>query len=501
MWSAHQAGPASLRPLPLHGEARPAAVPGSRFAWLLPLALAATCMGPPARAQSTAGGSPNQPFDQQLAAAAAAYNRGEFAQAATALEKLLAAAPSNFELHELLGLSYAREGQNEHALQQLAFAVKLRPGSAAAWTNLGTSLARAGERAKAEEDYRRALALEPGDYEANHDLAESCIEAGRLNEALPLLESARRAQPASYSNGYDLALAYLLTGKLDQAQSLVASLLQARDTGELHILAGRIDEQQSRFIEAANEFAVAAHMDPSEDNLFVWASELLLHRTYVPAIDVYKQATQLYPHSPRLWIGLGMALYSRGEYPASIRALLTAADLEPNDPRCYLFLSKAYLSSPDQAEEVIERFRRYAELEPQNALAQYYYAISLWKGRRLEDGSIDFKKVESLLLRSIALDGSAADAHLQLGILYNDQHEYAKSLPEYERALQLNRSLADAHYRLGQYYVHAGEKEKAQHEFETFRELQAQHQAAVDKERAEVQQFVVSSVAEPASKR
>ncbi len=155
-----------------------------------------------------------------------------------------------------------------------------------------------------------------------------------------------------------------------------------------------------------------------------------------------------------------MALYSRGKYEESIKALLTAADLNPTDPRCYLFLSKAYLSSPSQADEVIRRFERYATLEPKNALAQYYYAVSLWKGKRSEATSIDYPLVERLLKKAIGLDGTLAEAHLQLGILYADQREYAKSLPEYTRAIALDPNLGDAHYRLGQYYVHAGEKEQ-----------------------------------------
>ncbi len=157
---------------------------------------------------------------------------------------------------------------------------------------------------------------------------------------------------------------------------------------------------------AANEFETAAHMDPSEDNLFDWGSELLLHRTYEPAIEVFRASHPALPDFAHgCMIGLGMALYSRGLYEEAVKALLTAADLNPSDPRCYLFLSKAYDSSPSQADEVIQRFRRYAELEPNNALAQYYYAMSLWKGKRAEGSSLDtHQEVESLLKKSIALD-------------------------------------------------------------------------------------------------
>jgi len=86
-----------------------------------------------------------------------------------------------------------------------------------------------------------------------------------------------------------------------------------------------------------------------------------------------------------------------------------------------------------------------------------------------------------------------AEAHLQLGILYAEQHAYAQALPEYQQALRLDANLPDAHYRLAQYYVHSGEKDKANQEFALYQRLQSQHQAAVDKERAEVQQFVYTA--------
>lgn len=442
-----------------------------------------------AAAQDNGAASLNREFQS----AVAQYKAGNLPEAAAQLEKLLPRVPESFEAHELLGLIYAAQSKNQQSIEQLQIAVRLKPDSAAARTNLATGLLHAGKSELAEEQFRKALLLEPNDFQANHNLAEFYLQSGKIAQAVPLLEKARQIDPSSYDNSYNLALAYFLTGRLNDARELARSIARQKDTGELHNLLGRIDEKDGKFIEAANEFETATRMDPSEDNLFVWGSELLLHRTYEPAIQVFQQATQRFPNSPRLWIGLGMALYSRGKYEESIKALLTAADLSPTDPRCYLFLSKAYLSSPNQADEVIQRFQRYSELEPRNGLAQYYYAVSLWKGKRSEATNINYELVESLLRKAIALDGTLAEAHLQLGILYTDQHQYAKSFPEYTRALELNPSLPDAHYRLGQYYVHAGQKDRAQQEFQTFQQLQARHQAEVDKERAEVRQFVYSS--------
>ena len=457
------------------------------------------CAGLPAPAQQRSQSMEAGEFAQSFRAAYVSYQAGQYAEASAKLEQLEAIMPRSFEVHELLGLAYAAQALDARAVQQLEQATALRPQSAEAQNNLATSLMRSGKAAEAEAAWRQALALEPGDYSASRNLARLYLQRGKINAALPFLTAAQKARPAAKDNNYDLSLAYLLTRQLDAARTLVESLLREDNSGELHGLLGRVNEEQGRYVDAANEFAAAAHLDPSEDNLFAWASELLLHRAYSAAIAVFQQGTARYPESPRLWVGLGMSYYSRTNYEPAVQALLKAADLNAQDPRCYFFLSKAYLSSPGQAEEVIARFHHYAEVKPKDAMAQFYYAMSLWKGRRQNPAEIDLAQVEALLKNATALDPSNADIHLQLGILYNDRQQEAESLFEYRAALRLNPDLAEAHFRLGRYYVHAGESRQAQVELDRFKQLQQQHQAAVDKERAEVQQFVIATQSAPAA--
>lgn len=433
-----------------------------------------------------------QKLNRQFQLAVAQYDAGRFAEASAQLEALLPLAPNSFEIHELLGQSYASLSRDDKAIEHLDAAVRLMPRSAPARTNLAASLSHAGRTELAGEQFRKALELEPRSFDANHNLGEFYIQSGKIADALPLLERAQRINPASYNNGYDLAMAEFLTGRLSEARSQGQDLLKIKDTSELHNLLGQIEEKDGKPMAAANQFQTAAHMDPSEDNLFDWGSELLLHRAYEPAIQIFKEAARRYPNSPRLMIGLGMALNWRSRYDEAVEALLRAADLDPSDARCYLYLSKAYDNSPRQAEGAIRRFKRYAELQPANAMAQYYYAMSLWKGKRAEDPNVDLQTVESLLKKAIALDDTLAELHLQLGNLYADQHQYARSVPEYVRALELNPNLPDAHYRLGTDYVHTGLKERAQEEFEIYRKQRAQHLAEDDKAKAEVQQFVYS---------
>lgn len=439
-------------------------------------------------------------LDQDFKAAVGLYEAGKYPEAATQLEKLVREVPESFEVQELLGLVYSAQSQNARATQHLQKAVTLKPDSAPARTNLATNLARLGKTELAAEQFRKAVELDPQNFETNHNLGEAFARSGKVAEAALYLEKAQQIDPSSYDNGYDLSLAYLQIDRLTDAQRLIHDLLKRKNTAELHNLLAEVEEKDKKFVEAETEYETAAHMEPSESNLFDWAGELLLHRTLDPAVEVFREATQRYPQSARLMVGLGTAYYVRGNYDDAVKSLLRAADLNPSEPSCYFFLSKAYDSSPSQADEVIERFRRFAELQPKNARALYYYAMSLWKGRRAQDPGLDLHQIESLLTQSLELDPKLAEAHLQLGNLYSDQNKYAEAIPEYKRALELNSDLADVYYRLGQAYVRTGEKGLAQEQFQVYQKIREQHLADLEKQRAEIRQFVYSAKDGPSAR-
>jgi hypothetical protein len=53
--------------------------------------------------------------------------------------------------------------------------------------------------------------------------------------------------------------------------------------------------------------------------------------------------------------------------------------------------------------------------------------------------------------------------------------------------------MSDAHYRLGQIYVRTGERQRAQEQFEMYQKLRAERMAKVDRQEAEIRQFVYTA--------
>jgi len=117
-----------------------------------------------------------------------------------------------------------------------------------------------------------------------------------------------------------------------------------------------------------------------------------------------------------------MAYYARGNYDDAVNHSLRGADLNPADPDCYLFLSKAYNSSR-QAEDVIARFRRFASSparQCQGALLLRYESV---EGQRAEDAGLDLNQIETLLKSLGARPKIRRGAFCSFGNLYSDQNQ------------------------------------------------------------------------------
>jgi len=174
-----------------------------------------------------------------------------------------------------------------------------------------------------------------------------------------------------------------------------------------------------------------------------------------------------------MYIGLGIALYSRNSCDAAIEALCHASDLDPSDPRPYEYLGKMYNVSKGHAEEVSRRMQRFMETNPANPLAYYYGALCLWKGAHDDKQGVDEARVEALFKKSLALDPQSADTHLQLGIFYSDQNRDQDAIAEFEAAISLNPDNPDPHYRLAQVYLRIGDKQRGQAELQIYEKLHA----------------------------
>lgn len=262
----------------------------------------------------------------------------------------------------------------------------------------------------------------------------------------------------------------------------------ATDTAELHARRGYIAESEGRPLEAVQEYQRAAEMNPSEPHLFAWGAELLLHRAFEPSIEVFTKGRARYPQSVRILLGLSVATYSRGLNDQASRLFLAACDMDPKDPTPYLFLGRLQESEKIEPPGWTERLQRFVSLHPENALAHYYYAVSLAK--QTSQHPEHSAAIESQLSKAIELDPQLGRAYLQLGILYSEKREFPQAISAFQKAIEATPFPDEAHYRLAQVYRQTGQPEKARGEIEVFNKVSQQKTGAAERERHEIQQFV-----------
>ena len=358
-----------------------------------------------------------------------------------------------------------------------------------------TNSATSSSSIAAEQSLRTLVERDPGDFETNGRLGKLLVDDGKAREAIPYLERAYQLNRSDYENSYEMAVAYADVGQYERARAEARTLLAREDksaqkAAELHHLLADVEEKLSDPLEAVREYQRAAELDPSEANLFDWGADLLIHRAFEPAIEVFSKGNRLFPGSVRMLTGLGAAWYARGFYDKATERLCEASDLNPDDPNPYLFLGKIQSVGTAQSKCLTERLERFFRLQPENALANYYYALSLWNRHDGSQCSDNLARVESLLEKTVDLDPKFGAGHLQLGILYSDRGDFSKAIAAYEKATEADPTLEEAHYRLGQAYGRAGEKSKAQAELRLYEQLSKKKADEVERHRREMQQFV-----------
>jgi tetratricopeptide (TPR) repeat protein len=302
---------------------------------------------------------------------------------------------------------------------------------------------------------------------------------------------------------------------------LQAEALNPQDPA-LHHRLGDVEEDLGKPLKAVREYQRAAELDPSELYLFDWGTELLTHRALEPATEVFTKGNRLFPKSVRMLVALGVAWYARGSYVQAAQCLANASDLAPDNPTPYLFLGNMQTGDITPLELSVTKLARFAQLQPDNALANYYYAVSLRKQSGSTAGSDNDKanandssaQVESLLQKAVHLDPKLGAAYLQLGILYSERADYSRAISAYQKAIQVttdvtndvtpeqagsqlaNPQFADtlevAHYRLAQAFLRTGDKTRAKEEVQLHDQLAKKTKEDTERERREIQEFVIS---------
>lgn len=227
---------------------------------------------------------------------------------------------------------------------------------------------------------------------------------GNLDQALEAFEGAVKTDPRFALAYAGLGEAYLLRYRtdqnprwIDQASAACERAVQIDDQlAPVYVTLGRIHNETGKSDLALQEFQHALQLDPrSADALFGMAS-------------VYEAQARL-----------------KDAEQALIRAVALRPDYWDNLNRLGLFYYRQR-----RFEEAAVQLRKMVSLTPDNSIAWLNLAAALRGGGKLSEAT-------DALQKSIKISPSYP-AYANLGNVYYQQHRYAESARQYEKALEFN---------------------------------------------------------------
>ena len=312
------------------------------------------------------------------------------------------------------------------------------------------------------------------------------------------VHSSSRTMPNSNALAKDTAALSLGTADHEppaSQESAIRARLAGGDDADLRFKLAEIEERRGRSLDAEKDYQRAAELAPTEAHFFSWGAELLLHRAFEPAIEVFGKGNRLYPDSVRILLGLGATYYAQGSRDEAAQFFLRASTLDPANPQPYLFLGRLLPTANVVPHAWADAMNGFVTEHPENATAHYLYGFALAK----QGNDASAQAAESRLTQAIELDPHLGEAYLQLGILKSDRKDFTGAIAALQKAVEFTPLPDEAHYRLAEVYRRIGEAEKARQETELYKEISEQKSQEAERERREIQQFIFTLSGSPSA--
>ncbi len=340
-------------------------------------------------------------------------------------------------------LALHRAGDLEGAVGAYAALLAAAPNDPNLLQLMGVALCQRGDRGAGILHMQRALAGDPGNRNTAENLAQAMQDAGRAEEATAILRRLVEAEPRHGGLRRKLAVALSLAGRHDDALALFAALLRAGMTddvtAEAHTRALGRAGRMSEAIERLSDHLVAngVRFGP-----LVFLASLLADAGHLDdAAGLYSQAVGLQPDDVALRHTLVATLRRAGRYDEAFAAGLEALQRDPANAR--LHVSVGHVLS--DAGHFAEALRHYEEAARLDSTAPEALSAAAWAAMRLERLVL----AGNFAARALERDPLHADAYLVLATLASDLGSTGEAI----RLLEEARAKGVRHAQLSYKYA------------------------------------------------
>jgi predicted Zn-dependent protease len=322
-----------------------------------------------------------------------------------------------------------RENKTLEAERQLTTLLRSEPNDPVALNLLGTIRAKQNRLNEAETLFVRSTVNDPRYTAARMNLAYLHLQKREAAKAVVQLKEVLLIEPTNTDVMVMLGDAYLSTNALLEAEEQY-----------LNALDGRLDN--------AGALLGLAQISRAKGEI----REVTIYLTRVGTLTADSKSPELLYKFALLAIQVGMS-------DAAKAALENALKLRPDEPAYMLPYGIAWLRKGDlfEAEKV---FRRLIQLQPNSAPAQVHLGYVLLNQKKYDEARLWLEKSA----RSAA---PMPEVFYYLGLVAQEQHDDAKAIALFEKAVQKLPNYAHARIALGSSLIKLRNYPRAKEELET----------------------------------
>ena len=307
-------------------------------------------------------------------------------------------------------------------------------------------LQQAGDYAGAVEAYRAYLKAKPDDVVAHSNLGVALAKLGRYDEAIQEYEAADRILPGDPRIGLNLAIAYSKSGRVYEAAQKLEKVHSVQPDNEqvtllladCHLRLG----DDARVIELLQPLAKAM---PDDLPVAYMLGTALIRQQRIAEGQVMLDRILKNGESAESRFLLGMQMFESGDYPAAVKELASAAELNANLPELQSYYGRALLMTGD-ADGAAAAFRKELANNPND------YAANVGLGQIL---TVRKKYGEALpiLQQSLLVRPQSLEPRLAMGECLIATGKLAEARQPLEEAVKTAPNSLAAHEMLATVYT------------------------------------------------
>ncbi|HEY6488939.1 MAG: tetratricopeptide repeat protein [Terracidiphilus sp.] len=327
-----------------------------------------------------------------------------------------------------------------------------------------------GRTAEAEAAWQAVAQAHPHDGEAYAHLGLLHAHEEHYKQAVSYYRKALAMDSKLPGLRLNLGLAYFKGGELKAAAETFETLLRAAPKGSpealrLTTLIGLADYGLGAYGAAIPHLKEATAADPQ--NLpfrLALAHSCLWTKQYQCVLDVYHEIVTLNADSAEADMLAGEALDEMKDKPGAAQQFRAAVKADPKMPDVHFGLGYL-LWGLLRFDEAAKEFQAELDNNPDHAQALTYLAdCDMQLGRP--------EAARPLLEKAVRINPKIEQAHLDLGILYENAHRQNDAARELKSAERLNPNDQTVHWHLARFYKATGRTADAKIEFDKTRSLQ-----------------------------